>query len=116
MHVCIVMMLAQSADDELSSCSEVWWYTRPLKVSLIYFTTVIFLYTEETTKKPKQFLIAAKRKKDYESSSALYHSTSHSSPGLCVCVVTHLAPQHGFDSYPGYEVEPDDMQHLEDQQ
>ena len=35
---------------------------------------------------------------------------------LLVCVVTHLAPQHGFDSYPGYEVEPDDVQHLEDQQ
>lgn len=33
-----------------------------------------------------------------------------------VCAVTHLAPQHGFDSYTGYEVGPDDMQHLEDQQ
>lgn len=30
--------------------------------------------------------------------------------------MTHPAPQHGFDSYTGYEVEPDDMQHLEDQQ
>lgn len=31
-------------------------------------------------------------------------------------IVAHLAPQHGFDSYTAYEVEPDDMQHLEDQQ
>lgn len=45
--------------------------------------------------------------------SALHHSTSHN---IAVCAVTHLAPQHGFDSYTGYEVEPDDMQHLEDQQ
>lgn len=30
--------------------------------------------------------------------------------------MTHLAPQHGFDSYTGYEVGPDDMKHLEDQQ
>lgn len=30
--------------------------------------------------------------------------------------VTHLAPQHGLHSYTGDEVEPDDVQHLEDQQ
>lgn len=31
-------------------------------------------------------------------------------------LLTHLAAQHGFDSYSGYEVGPDDMQHLKDQQ
>lgn len=30
--------------------------------------------------------------------------------------VTHLAAHHGFDSYTSYEVGPDDMQYLEDQQ
>ena len=44
------MMLGQSAEDELSSCSVVWWYSRSLKLSLIYFTIVIFLYTEATKK------------------------------------------------------------------
>lgn len=31
-------------------------------------------------------------------------------------LATHLAAQHGFDGYTGYEVGPDDVQHLEDQQ
>lgn len=39
------------------------------------------------------------------------HSSNH-----YLRLVTHLAPQHGFDSYTAYEVEPDDMQHLEDKQ
>lgn len=30
--------------------------------------------------------------------------------------MTHLPPQHSFHRYTGYEVEPDDMQQLEDQQ
>lgn len=29
---------------------------------------------------------------------------------------THLAAQHGFEGDAGYEVGPDDVQHLEDQQ
>lgn len=53
----------------MSSCSVVWWYSASLKLSLFYFTIVIF-YTwgppEATTTTAKQFLIAFEREKNFE--------------------------------------------------
>lgn len=36
--------------------------------------------------------------------------------GIMDFLLTHLAAQHGFEGYAGYEVGPDDVQHLQDQQ